>query len=94
MRREGYDAVHCQDWDMAGSTDPSIWAKAKEEGRTVITKDEDFVRIQTGSTESVGVVWLRCGNCGNRRLIDIVLKSLPKAISLLATGERIVEIRS
>lgn len=38
-------------------------------------------------------IWLTCGNTSNSRLRDILSKTLPQALELLASGEKIVEIK-
>jgi len=57
-----------------------------------MTKDEDFVRLveQTGSPPQV--IWITCGNMPNARFKSLLLKTLQDAISLLVSGETVVEI--
>ena len=43
----GHDAVHAADLGLARETDAAIMARAKLEGRTVITADLDYPRLLT-----------------------------------------------
>jgi predicted nuclease of predicted toxin-antitoxin system len=43
----GHDAVHAADLGLARDTDVIIMARAKQEGRTVITVDLDYPRLLT-----------------------------------------------
>jgi predicted nuclease of predicted toxin-antitoxin system len=40
------------------------------------------------------IIWLTCGNTSNAALRGILVNALPKAMTLLAQGEILVEIRS
>lgn len=38
------------------------------------------------------VIWLTCGNTSNARLKEILSETLEKALELLQSGERLVEV--
>ncbi|HEY9798488.1 MAG TPA: DUF5615 family PIN-like protein [Leptolyngbyaceae cyanobacterium] len=38
------------------------------------------------------VIWLTCGNTSNARLKEILTATLPDALELLRSGQRLVEI--
>jgi predicted nuclease of predicted toxin-antitoxin system len=40
------------------------------------------------------VVWVRCGNSSNAKLRQVLSKTLLKALQMLESGERLVEINS
>lgn len=42
LAERGFDAVHAADLGLARAPDSAILARAREEGRTVITLDSDF----------------------------------------------------
>ena len=77
---------------MAQSQDQEIWAEAKRNSWTIITKDEDFVTLSGIDSDGVPVVWLRVGNCRRQYLLDWFGALLPSILDALARGERVVEV--
>jgi len=45
LRDQGHDAVHAAELDLAAVSDSAILARAKQDGRTVITADLDYPRL-------------------------------------------------
>jgi predicted nuclease of predicted toxin-antitoxin system len=45
LAERGHDAVHAVDLGLGRETDVAIMARAKQEGRTVITVDLDYPRL-------------------------------------------------
>jgi predicted nuclease of predicted toxin-antitoxin system len=84
--------LHVRDLGLRNAEDSEIFQKARDSGSVVMTKDEDFVRLveQTGSPPQV--IWITCGNMPNARFKSLLLKTLQDAISLLVSGETVVEI--
>ena len=84
--------LHVRDLGLRNAEDSEIFQKARDSGSVVMTKDEDFVRLveQTGSPPQV--IWITCGNMPNARFKSLLLKTLRDAISLLVSGETVVEI--
>jgi predicted nuclease of predicted toxin-antitoxin system len=58
-----------------------------------MTKDADFVRLLEEFGHPPQVIWLTCGNTSDDALRRILTGGLPRAISLLQSGEPLVEIR-
>ena len=58
-----------------------------------MTKDKDFVDWVNRLGTPPQVIWLTCGNSSNARLKQILNGTLHKALSLLESGEPVVEIR-
>jgi predicted nuclease of predicted toxin-antitoxin system len=57
-----------------------------------MTKDRDFVDLVEQYGSPPQVIWLTCGNTSNARLKEILTATLPDALELLRSGERLVEI--
>ena len=45
LRDQGHDAVHATELDLSRAPDIDILARAKQEGRTVVTADLDYPRL-------------------------------------------------
>jgi predicted nuclease of predicted toxin-antitoxin system len=69
-----------------------IFLKARDAVSVVITKDEDFVRLVERNGPPPQVIWVTSGNMPNDRFKSLLLKTLRDAISLIASGETVVEI--
>ncbi len=81
LSSQGHDAVHAAELTMHRSPDTDILARARAEGRIVVTADLDFPRLLalTGEREP-GVVLLRSGNYSDveaRELVARVLAAMP-----------------
>jgi len=63
LRSLGHDAVHLHDQGLDGLEDPAILAKAREEGRILLTHDLDFGELIAVSGAMLpGVVVFRLRN--------------------------------
>jgi predicted nuclease of predicted toxin-antitoxin system len=89
----GHEAVHVTDIGLLTEQDTRIGTYALQEGMIVVTRDEDFVQMRLLSSETPRVLWIRIGNATNRVLAMRVQPLLGEALSALASGEKIVEIR-
>jgi predicted nuclease of predicted toxin-antitoxin system len=88
LRVEG---VHVQDVGLRDATDAVIAAYARQTGATVITKDHDYIALaRRGDIPSV--VLLTCGNVNNFRLRQIVHGTIDRVLSLLDSGEVVIEV--
>lgn len=77
---------------MDASKDREIWTLARNDGWTIITKDEDFVQLATVDPAGAPVVWLRVGNCRKQFLLEWFSRLFPAIIHELTNGEQIVEV--
>jgi predicted nuclease of predicted toxin-antitoxin system len=69
LRSRGHDVVHLAEQGLERLPDEMIVAKAKDEGRAIVTHDLDFGRIVALSRRSVpSVVTLRLGDMTPRRV--------------------------
>ena len=87
-------AVAVRDLGLRDATDQEIFAAAKLENAVVMTKDSDFVLLLERLGPPPQVIWVTCGNSSNARLKEILSNILPKAIELLESREKLVEINS
>jgi len=42
LRQSGHDAVHVRDYGLTAAADDDIFARAKDEDRTIVSADTDF----------------------------------------------------
>lgn len=76
--------MHVKSLGLMQASDSEISAKAIELGATIITKDDDFVRLATIGPK---VVWVRLGNCSNDVLYARIRQSLDLIVEELATAQ-------
>ena len=85
-------AVAIRDLGLRDAKDDEIFQAARREKVIVMTKDSDFVSLLDRLGAPPQLIWVTCGNTSNSRLKEILTAILPKAIQLLESGERLVEI--
>ncbi|MBX7236473.1 MAG: DUF5615 family PIN-like protein [Caldilineales bacterium] len=89
----GIKARSVRDLGLRDATDRQIFMAARAEGAVVMTKDSDFVVLVSRLGAPPQVIWVTCGNTSNVHLRRILSKTLLQAVDVLASGERIVEIK-
>ncbi|WP_420453940.1 DUF5615 family PIN-like protein [Rubrivirga sp.] len=77
---------------LRDAADEEIFAAARRANAVVLTKDADFERLLATHGPPPRVVWLTFGNTSNAHARDVLRSTLPTALSLLASGESLVEI--
>ncbi|TVQ22589.1 MAG: hypothetical protein EA367_03720 [Leptolyngbya sp. DLM2.Bin15] len=87
------EAVALRDLGLRDAEDLEIFEAAKNHEAIVMTKDSDFVDLVERLGSPPQIIWLTCGNTSNARLREIMSKTLPRALELLAAGETLVEIK-
>jgi predicted nuclease of predicted toxin-antitoxin system len=87
-------ALAIRDLGLRDAEDEEIFQVARREGAIVMTKDSDFVLLLDRLGPPPQVIWVTCGNTSNARLKEILTNTLPKALELLTSGERLVEINA
>ena len=93
-QRAGIDAHHVSEFGLLTAGDPVIHHAARaNQVEVIITKDDDFVMLLDRHGPPPQVVWVTCGNIGNRDLRELVLSAWPRVEALLRAGEPLVEIR-
>ena len=86
-------AVALRDIGLRDADDDVIFTAAKNAGAVVMTKDADFLPLLARHGPPPQILWITCGNTSNARLKEILAAALPSALLLLASGERLVEVR-
>jgi predicted nuclease of predicted toxin-antitoxin system len=84
--------LHVRDLGLRNTEDSEIFQKARDAGSVIMTKDEDFVRLVERNGPPPQVIWVTCGNMPNARFKTVLQKTFPDAMSLIASGETVVEI--
>ena len=92
LEAQGHDAAHVYDIGLLEAEDKTIWRAAIERGAILISKDEDFVILQSVSKVSPQLIWVRTGNTTRRELLAMFQKFLPTLLATLAAGEPLIEI--
>ena len=91
MQSRGLDAVHVLDLGLGQANDWSIWEIALNEGRIVVSKDEDFFILAGRPGDAGRLLWLRLGNCRKAALLSTL--TWPSIESAFLSGQRLVEVR-
>jgi predicted nuclease of predicted toxin-antitoxin system len=88
------NTVAVRDLGLREATDQEIFQAAKRENAIVMTKDRDFISLLDRFGPPPQVIWVTCGNTSNARLKEILTSTLPQALELLGSGEKLVEINA
>ena len=91
LRAAGHDAEHVLDEGLGGSPDPPILARAKSEGRALLTMDKGIADIRTYPPDQyAGLVLLRPRSCGRRALAKLVRDNVHEIARPDVSGHLIV----
>jgi len=93
LDEHGHQATHVLDEGLMAAGDQQIWTHAARLGAGIISKDEDFVHLQTLHPEGPIVIWVRFGNTTRNELLTQFSGLLPSIDAALAAGERLIELR-
>ena len=77
---------------LRDAKDQEIFLAAKQAEAIIVTKDFDFINLLEQYGTPPQIIWITCGNTSNNYLKQILAKTLPSALLLLAEGEKLVEI--
>lgn len=88
----GFPASSVRDLGLRDARDKDIFAAARQANAVVITKDADFAELVERLGPPPSVIWLTCGNTSNAALRGLLKTTLPRAMDLIARGEKLVEI--
>ena len=91
LRQAGCQAVHVVDLGLLAATDQQIWDEAISRSAVLVTKDRDYPLRRAARNDGPAILWVRVGNTGNRKLIELVLRTLPAIIDAIERDEAVVE---
>ena len=91
LRQTGCQAVHLVDLGLLAASDQQIWDEAISHSAVLVTKDRDFPLRRAASNDGPAILWVRVGNIGNRKLIELTLRALPAIIEAIERDEAIIE---
>lgn len=80
------------DPELVEARDEVIFELARDAGAVVMTKDRDFVDLVERLGAPPQVIWVTCGNTSNREMRRVLAATLPSVLTLLRTGDPLVEI--
>lgn len=66
------------------ASDREIWEYARAGGYAIVTKDTDFLGLQSMLGYPPKIILLSMGNCTNQQLVDTLLRSHVEIASALA----------
>ena len=66
------DAVHVREVGLATADDAEVWAYARANQLTIVTKDADFHQRSFLLGAPPKVIWIRRGNCSTNEIIEIL----------------------
>ena len=72
---------------LRDAKDHEIFAKAREVGAIVMTKDSDFVALLEKEGPPPQILWITAGNTSNAHLRNLFNKTLNAALSLFSRAK-------
>jgi predicted nuclease of predicted toxin-antitoxin system len=91
LRGHSHDAEHVVRIGLGGASDMVIANYAERTGATLVSKDDDFLRLRR--PDRFGLLWLRCGNVTNAALEIWLEQRWDQVEILFGAGERLIELR-
>ena len=91
LEGRGHTAEHVRDVLTGQAPDSWIATYARQRGRVLLTKDDDFA-LRFPPTDYT-LVWLRCGNMSNGGLREWLSLRWSMVEERLVAGELVVEVR-
>lgn len=83
LRAEGHEAVHASEVGLGSVSDAEILARARAEGRVVITADLDYPRLLAlAQASSPGLVLFRGGNHSDEEMLSLLARVLAANLEL------------
>jgi predicted nuclease of predicted toxin-antitoxin system len=76
---------------LQAAVDEEIWDEAVSRSAVLVTKDRDFALRRATTNDGPTILWVRVGNAGNRRLIELILHALPAIIVAIQRNEAVIE---
>lgn len=79
FRVRGLDCRHVLEVGLARASDSDISRYAIEQGRIIVTKDEDFFFLASQPTSQIRLLWVRLGNCRTKELLASFEENMAKS---------------
>ena len=92
LKDRNHDAVHVLERNLGQADDRALWKIVKEEGRIMVSKDEDFFILATRPNDTGCLLWLRMGNCRTNQLLTLINQRWKNIMQAFEEGQRIVEV--
>lgn len=89
----GHEAEHVASALGGTAADDAVVAHAVGHGAVLLSKDADFLTVHPPGRLGYRLVWLRCGNITNRRLLAWIEPRWAAIERRLGAGDVIVEVR-
>jgi predicted nuclease of predicted toxin-antitoxin system len=90
----GVEARAVSTLGLRDAKDREIFFAARTAEAVILTKDSDFVRLLEEHGPPPSILWITAGNTSNSRMKELLQSSWTKAITLIGSGEALVEIQS
>lgn len=91
LEARGHEAEHVFDVGLIDAPDATIADRAEATGAVLVSKDEDFLILRL--PDRFILLWLRIGNATNRALDAWLSTRWPIVETMMAAGERLIEVR-
>jgi predicted nuclease of predicted toxin-antitoxin system len=65
-------SAHVRSVRLRGATDEAIWNYAREQGFSILSKDNDFRQLSFLNGAPPKVIWLSVGNAGTEAVLDFL----------------------
>lgn len=89
--RFGVECYSLKYLELREASDEVIFEEGRKRNAIIITKDTDFLNLQSRLGAPPKVIWLTCGNTSKDRLKGIFTQHLANALTLLEEAD-LVEI--
>jgi len=94
LEARGHQATHVVTLAGLDGPDSTIWDLAREQDRTIITKDRDFAIWASARRTGPQVVWIRLGNTTTRALLAWLEPRWTAVEARLDEDVHLVELRA
>jgi predicted nuclease of predicted toxin-antitoxin system len=84
------DSQHVRELGLKGRTDEEIWAFAKANGFTIISKDQDFYQRALLYGFPPKFIWLCIGNCTRADLLSLIQRHEKDILAFDALSESVL----
>lgn len=87
LRADYPGAMHVDQAGLRGMSDHRVWQYARENGYTLVSKDDDFRNLCFVHGAPPKVVWLNLGNAPTSRIAELLTKRKSEVEAFVAESE-------